>query len=550
MITRRDFLKTAAVGTTGLSATIRALASTSVTSDYFGPHPFIDQHPEAVFIMKTNVADKMDAEAKLQAGLTFGRTVFVPRDESGIPITTSITVKPNMKTADPFTYPMESIISHVTDPYFVEGVLGGMKELGIAGSQFHLREVNRPEHYGIPFGFSGVAERLGADIRLDQSPDVSKLKVGADFNWVDVPDGVFYNKIPYLEPINLPNTWLLNMSKFKAHGMGLTLCCKNIQGTVAHNYQQFCASYNASMSVSNSDIQPNWKTAIKANFDRHLAAGVPRWDRPGQDFNSGIGMETWATRTLDNMSVTPSGLCIIEGIYGRDGQGNSDYGPNPVDQAHDFNVTGVSTTGKAWDWMSNIIIFGKDPFRVDIIGYWLGAHEPGNIGLFHCALDRGMSNALNPHRIPVYLWEDGAANLVQLDSLERTPLLTYYLTRSYNNQTESIYHLMNEPFDYSSVSGVDELAAPDSPEAFVLNQNHPNPFNPYTSIEYRLPSNGNARLEVYNLSGQLVDVLVSGDRSAGSHMAVWNTGNHASGTYFYRFTYGGFSRTKKMVLVR
>ena len=550
MITRRDFLKTAAVGTTGLSATIRALASTSVTSDYFGLHPFIDQHPEAVFIMKTNVVDKMDAEAKLQAGLAFGRTVFVPRDESGIPITTSIPVKPNMKTADPFTYDMKDIISHVADPYFVEGVLGGMKELGIAGSQFHLREVNRPEHYGVPYGFSGVAERLGADIRLDQSPNVSSLKVGTDFNWVDVPDGIFYKKIPYLEPINVPGTWLLNISKFKAHGMGLTLCCKNLQGTVTHDYQQFCAAYNASMNINYTYAQANWKTVVKESFERHLAAGVPRWDRPGQDFNSGIGMETWITRTLDSLSVTPAGLHIIEGIYGRDGQGNSDYGPNPQDQPHDFDSTGVSSDGKAWDWMSNVIIFGKDPFRVDIIGYWLGAHEPGNIGLFHCAIDRGMSTALNPHRIPVYLWENGAANLVKLDSLERTPLLTYYLARTYNNQTEPIYHLMNEPFDYSSVTGVNEPAAPDSPEAFVLYQNHPNPFNPFTSIEYRLPSSGYARLEVYNLSGQLVDVLVSGYRSAGSHMAVWNTGNHASGTYFYRFTYGGFSQTKKMVLVR
>ncbi|MCD6308607.1 MAG: T9SS type A sorting domain-containing protein, partial [Candidatus Latescibacteria bacterium] len=274
-------------------------------------------------------------------------------------------------------------------------------------------------------------------------------------------------------------------------------------------------------------------------------------DKPGTNFNSGIGMESWVTRTLDNLSVTHAGLHIIEGIYGRDGQGNGDMGPNPVGQEHDFNSTGSSSTGKAWDWMSNIIIFGKDPYRVDIIGYWLGGHEPGNIGLFHCAIDRGMSTALDPKKVPVYLWEeDGSATLVDLETLERTPLLTYYLCRNYNGQEEPIYHLCDEPFDYSVVTGVEEPAVPVRPKAMLLNQNFPNPFNPYTAISYSIPKGGNVRLEVYNMAGQLVDVLADGRRMAGTHMAVWNTGNHAAGTYFYRLSFGGFSETRKMVLVK
>ena len=42
--------------------------------------------------------------------------------------------------------------------------------------------------------------------------------------------------------------------------------------------------------------------------------------------------------------------------------------------------------GKAWDYMTNILIFGMDPLRVDLIGKWLGGHEPGNFGLFHIAI--------------------------------------------------------------------------------------------------------------------------------------------------------------------
>jgi hypothetical protein len=182
----------------------------------------------------------------------------------------------------------------------------------------------------------------------------------------------------------------------------------------------------------------------------------------------------------------------------------------------------------------------------------MGGHEPGNFGLFHCAVDRGLSNALNPNRIPVYIWDGdkGTATLTPLENLPRTPLLTYYLCCNYNGQTEKIYHLCNEPCDYNKFStGVNESAEV-KPDAFVLHQNRPNPFNPYTSIEYVMPRAGNVRIEVYNANGQLVDVLVDGFRSKGSHMAVWNAHGSASGTYLYRFRCGDFTRTGKMVLLK
>ncbi len=554
MVTRRDFLKTvAAAGTASLAqpSVTRALPGRSA-ADHFAVHPFVESNPDAVFIMRTNVPDKYDAVAKKNAGLDFGRSVFVPSDASGIPITNKIVVKGNLKTANPDRYDHDLIMSHTSDAIFTEGILEGMKELGIEGGNIYLREVNRPEDFSRePFGYAAMCERVGASLRLDLSPTVTNLKEGDDYTWVDVPDGQFYFRMPYLEPINTPGSWLMNISKFKAHGMCLTLCTKNLQGCVVHNYQQFCADYKATMSVNPRDIRGDAYDVIKANFDRHLEMGVPRWDKPGTNFNSGIGMETWVTRTLDNLSVTPTGLHIIEGIYGRDGQGNNDVGPNPTDQPHTFNATGVSTTGKAWDWMSNIIVFGKDPYRVDIIGHWLGGHEPGNVGLFHCAIDRGMSDALDPSLIPVYEWKaDGTATRMPLTSFEQTPLLTYYLCRNYDGQTEHIYHLCNEPFDYGTVTGVAQPAVPERPEAAVLDQNFPNPFNPYTAISYGMPEAGHARLEVFNSAGQLVDVLVDGYRQAGSHMATWNANGSASGTYFYRFRFNGHSLTRKMTLVR
>jgi len=314
--------------------------------------------------------------------------------------------------------------------------------------------------------------------------------------------------------------------------MGLTLTLKNLQGTIAKYYQEHCTDYTKNMNINAAHKNPNARTIIKENFERHLADGVPRWDKPDTNWNCGQGMETWASRCLDNNSVTKPGLHIIEGVYGRDG--------NFMD--------GPSAEGLATDYMTNIVIFGKNPVYVDIIGTWLGGHEPGNFGLFHMAIDRGMVTVLDPMRIPVYEWKaDGTASMTPLTEFERTPLVTYYLQRNYNGQTEEYWHLVDEPYDYPVPT---EVAGRGKPEVFVLNQNYPNPFNPNTSIEFTLPSNGQVRLEVYNAIGQLIDVLVDGYRVAGSYMAAWNSGSYPTGTYFYRLMFGGYSRTKKMVLLK
>jgi len=222
------------------------------------------------------------------------------------------------------------------------------------------------------------------------------------------------------------------------------------------------------------------------------------------------------------------------------------YGPHSSDGTLNVNYSG----GLGWDFMTNIIIFGRNPFHVDSIGHWLGGHEPGNMGYLHLALERGVSKQIDPSRIPVYEWfPNGSAVLTPLSAFTRTPLLTYYLRRDYSGSAEPYWHMMDEPFDYTSVrTGVGHAAS--SPGSFILRQNTPNPFNPSTSIEFHLPANGYARLEIYNGQGQLVDVLVDGYLHKGDHLAVWNTHTVSSGPYFYRFHSGGFTQTRKMLLLK
>ncbi|MCE2438451.1 MAG: T9SS type A sorting domain-containing protein [Candidatus Latescibacteria bacterium] len=93
------------------------------------------------------------------------------------------------------------------------------------------------------------------------------------------------------------------------------------------------------------------------------------------------------------------------------------------------------------------------------------------------------------------------------------------------------------------------------PDRFHLNQNMPNPFNPSTVIGYQLPEAGLVRLAIYNLLGQEVRVLVNERREAGSFSATWDGADAlgrrvASGIYLYRIQAGGFSATKRMLLLK
>ena len=88
------------------------------------------------------------------------------------------------------------------------------------------------------------------------------------------------------------------------------------------------------------------------------------------------------------------------------------------------------------------------------------------------------------------------------------------------------------------------------PGTYALRQNYPNPFNPSTVIAFDMPAGGAVRLEVFNMLGESVGLLVDEYRSAGMHEARFDAGSLASGTYFYRLIVNGVVSTRRMLLLR
>ena len=85
---------------------------------------------------------------------------------------------------------------------------------------------------------------------------------------------------------------------------------------------------------------------------------------------------------------------------------------------------------------------------------------------------------------------------------------------------------------------------------FELLQNEPNPFGRQTLIAYSLPVAGAVALEVYDITGRLVESLVDEHKNPGVYEVHWEAKNQAGGIYFYRLQAGGFTATKKMTLLK
>jgi hypothetical protein len=103
----------------------------------------------------------------------------------------------------------------------------------------------------------------------------------------------------------------------------------------------------------------------------------------------------------------------------------------------------------------------------------------------------------------------------------------------------------------SAVTGADPVPS----GGIALAPNHPNPFNPATTIAFTMAAAGEATLDVLTVDGRHVATLLHGVRAAGEHRVVWRGCDDAgraqpSGVYLYRLRAGGLEESRSMVLLR
>ena len=113
----------------------------------------------------------------------------------------------------------------------------------------------------------------------------------------------------------------------------------------------------------------------------------------------------------------------------------------------------------------------------------------------------------------------------------------------------------NGPFNISinaSSLSVEELL---TPKEFKLYSNFPNPFNPSTTILYALPEKSHVSLQIYDILGKRIKVLVSESQNMGHHSKIWDGTNEqgeivSGGVYIYVLNAGSYYDTKKMIYMK
>jgi hypothetical protein len=93
------------------------------------------------------------------------------------------------------------------------------------------------------------------------------------------------------------------------------------------------------------------------------------------------------------------------------------------------------------------------------------------------------------------------------------------------------------------------------PIKYALHQNYPNPFNPTTTLRYDLPETGLVKINIYDMLGKHIKILINQTQDAGYKSVIWDATNDygkpvSAGIYLYQIQAGEYMQTKKMVLLK
>jgi hypothetical protein len=109
--------------------------------------------------------------------------------------------------------------------------------------------------------------------------------------------------------------------------------------------------------------------------------------------------------------------------------------------------------------------------------------------------------------------------------------------------------------ELAEISGTSVPQDPVLPDAFVLYDPYPNPFNPLVNIEYALTKGSLVRADVYDLLGRKVKSLFYGEQAPGSYLLTWDGNDNenrvsAAGVYFIKFDISEETRIRKVILMK
>ena len=144
-------------------------------------------------------------------------------------------------------------------------------------------------------------------------------------------------------------------------------------------------------------------------------------------------------------------------------------------------------------------------------------------------------------------WDFGDGNT----SSEQHPIHTYESDGTYQVSLIVTTDIGTESNPYIAEIEIGTLDILDSNNIeFGISQNYPNPFNPNTTIEYSLNGSGHVAMNVYDLSGKLIDKLIDGYQISGKYEYHWSPSALASGVYYINLYQNGMFDQMKVMYIK
>ncbi|MCX6121916.1 MAG: T9SS type A sorting domain-containing protein [Ignavibacteriales bacterium] len=171
--------------------------------------------------------------------------------------------------------------------------------------------------------------------------------------------------------------------------------------------------------------------------------------------------------------------------------------------------------------------------------------SPEYLAVYSTFLSKVSSNSSDLHisiQNPSVLSLNSGTNMFTGKSKGETSVII-----AYKGLTDTMFFAVD---DSAVITGVPHIGDVQLPTHFSLNQNYPNPFNPSTSISYDLPVSGRVALEIYDLLGRKVKIIVDEWQQAGAYTAHINMNGFSSGVYFFRIKFQEYIAVRKMLLLK
>lgn len=242
-------------------------------------------------------------------------------------------------------------------------------------------------------------------------------------------------------------------------------------------------------------------------------------------------------------------------VYKRPSEGSGEF--SGVDDYKDIS-TGSDTrsiTVNQYGFSEVTVSDDENPLPVDlkfiradlendyVVVRWMVATERENFG-FHVQR-RYLQKEKNPDLI---LWND--IGFVEGRGTTQESKLYSFVDRDASEAGNYEYRLRQEDYDGEFKQFGPVVVNLSAPEKLKLNPNYPNPFNPTTTISWYVPEQSHVRLEVFDVTGRRVAILVNESMPAGRFTKTFNASNYASGLYFLRLVSNGTQYVQKMYLLK